>query len=91
MRRPAVNEDSEDPLLGTDEESASLNPTPRADAQEAAVNVPQVLLRREFRKPLAIVCFSMLCQQLSGESLLPPTLHICTANRVFPALRCQRG
>ncbi|EIW60651.1 general substrate transporter [Trametes versicolor FP-101664 SS1] len=60
------NEDAEDPLLGADEESTSLNPARRADEHEAAVNVPQVLLRREFRKPLAIVCFSMLCQQLSG-------------------------
>ncbi|KAI0637263.1 general substrate transporter [Trametes polyzona] len=60
------SEDAEDPLLGTDEESRSLNPNPRAEAHEAAANVPQVLLRREFRKPLAIVCFSMLCQQLSG-------------------------
>ncbi|OJT14181.1 hypothetical protein TRAPUB_9292 [Trametes pubescens] len=67
IHSPAVsNEDAEDPLLGADEESTSLNSARRADEHEAAVNVPQVLLRREFRKPLAIVCFSMLCQQLSG-------------------------
>ncbi|KAI0371781.1 general substrate transporter [Pilatotrama ljubarskyi] len=61
-----ANEDAEDPLLGNNDESASLNPARRADEHEAAATVPQVLLRREFRKPLAIVCFSMLCQQLSG-------------------------
>ncbi|KAH9857800.1 general substrate transporter [Lenzites betulinus] len=60
------NEDIEDPLLGTDAENNALNPNHRADEHEAAVTVPQVLLRPEFRKPLAIVCFSMLCQQLSG-------------------------
>lgn len=56
----AVDEDAEDPLLGADDEHD------RHDAQPHAVNVPAVLLRAEFRKPLAIVCFSMLCQQLSG-------------------------
>lgn len=77
MRYVVSNEDAEDPLLGTDEESTSLNPARRADEHEAAVNVPQVLLRREFRKPLAIVCFSMLCQQLSGKLCLRPTrVHI---------------
>ncbi|KAI0747840.1 general substrate transporter [Daedaleopsis nitida] len=60
----AANEDIEDPLLGGEEHS-SLNPD-RREEHTAAVNVPQVLLRAEFRKPLAIVCFSMLCQQLSG-------------------------
>ena len=61
---PAVNEDVEDPLLGVDDEHD------RHDAQPLAVNVPTVLFRAEFRKPLAIVCFSMLCQQLSGELCL---------------------
>ncbi|OSD02784.1 general substrate transporter [Trametes coccinea BRFM310] len=68
LRSPDVaNEDAEDPLLGADpDENQSLNPDRRADEHGAAVTVPQVVLRREFRKPLAIVCFSMLCQQLSG-------------------------
>ncbi|KAI8998903.1 general substrate transporter [Trametes punicea] len=68
LRSPDVaNEDAEDPLLGNDnDENQSLNPNRRADEHGPAVTVPQVLLRKEFRKPLAIVCFSMLSQQLSG-------------------------
>ncbi|KAI0807088.1 general substrate transporter [Fomes fomentarius] len=68
VRSPDVsNENPEDPLLGSDEERGSLNSHPReAHQHQAAVTVPQVLLRAEFRRPLAIVCFSMLCQQLSG-------------------------
>ncbi|CDO69032.1 hypothetical protein BN946_scf184834.g39 [Trametes cinnabarina] len=62
-----ANEDAEDPLLGANtDENQSLNPDRRLDEHATAATVPQVLLRREFRKPLAIVCFSMLCQQLSG-------------------------
>lgn len=61
------NENPEDPLLGSNDERGSLNSHPREGHQhQAAVTVPQVLLRAEFRRPLAIVCFSMLCQQLSG-------------------------
>ncbi|TBU28924.1 general substrate transporter [Dichomitus squalens] len=61
----AANEDVEDPLLGANDERSSLNPDRRED-QHHAVNAPTVLRRAEFRKPLAIVCFSMLSQQLSG-------------------------
>ncbi|RPD65842.1 general substrate transporter [Lentinus tigrinus ALCF2SS1-7] len=60
-----ADEDVEDPLLDTDDERSSLNPEHREEHQ-AAASVPQALLRAEFRRPLAIVCFSMLCQQLSG-------------------------
>ncbi|KAM5531819.1 hypothetical protein V8D89_014518 [Ganoderma adspersum] len=56
----AVNENAEDPLLGANDDHD------HHEIQSHAVNVPTVLLRTEFRKPLAIVCFSMLCQQLSG-------------------------
>ncbi|KAI0646783.1 general substrate transporter [Trametes meyenii] len=67
LRSPDVaSEDAEDPLLGASDEHSSLNSDRRPDGHEAAVTVPQVVLRKEFRKPLAIVCFSMLCQQLSG-------------------------
>ncbi len=59
---PAANEDAEDPLLGANDDDD------HHEAQPHAVNVPTVLSRTEFRKPLAIVCFSMLCQQLSGKS-----------------------
>ena len=62
---PAANEDAEDPLLGSNGDHD------RHETQPHAVNVPTVLLRTEFRKPLATVCFSMLCQQLSGKSCSP--------------------
>ncbi|KAI0721492.1 general substrate transporter [Cerioporus squamosus] len=65
MRSPDVaNENVEDPLLDPDDERSSLNPE-RREEHQAAVSVPQAILRVEFRRPLAIVCFSMLCQQLS--------------------------
>ncbi|KAJ7470350.1 general substrate transporter [Mycena latifolia] len=48
----------EDPLL--DELEA------HRDESITALTVPQVLAARELRKPLAIVCFAMLSQQLSG-------------------------
>ncbi|KAJ6547138.1 general substrate transporter [Mycena capillaripes] len=48
----------EDPLL--DELEA------HRDESITALTVPQVLAAREFRQPLAIVCFAMLSQQLSG-------------------------
>ena len=48
----------EDPLL--DELEA------HREENVAAFTVPQVLAARELRKPLAIVCFAMLSQQLSG-------------------------
>ncbi|KAI0713278.1 general substrate transporter [Earliella scabrosa] len=75
VRSPdAVNEDIEDPLLGTDDERSSLHPD-RREEHQAAATVPQVLLRAEFRRPLAIVCFSMLCQQLSGVNAGRPVLY----------------
>ncbi|KAJ7684726.1 general substrate transporter [Mycena polygramma] len=48
----------EDPLL--DELEA------HRDGSVTALTVPQVLSARELRHPLAIVCFAMLSQQLSG-------------------------
>ncbi|KAJ7632244.1 general substrate transporter [Roridomyces roridus] len=48
----------EDPLL--DEMEA------RRSEGTPALTVPQVLSARELKKPLAIVCFAMLSQQLSG-------------------------
>ncbi|KAI0781229.1 general substrate transporter [Trametes elegans] len=59
-----ANEDVEDPLLGS-AETSSLNPNHHEHEHQAAATVPQTLVRREFRKPLLIVCFAMLCQQLS--------------------------
>ncbi|KAJ6618290.1 general substrate transporter [Mycena sp. CBHHK59/15] len=49
----------EDPLL--DELEAHRDDSVRV----TALTVPQVLLARELRKPLAIVCFAMLSQQFS--------------------------
>ncbi|KAJ3553577.1 hypothetical protein NM688_g3534 [Phlebia brevispora] len=59
------SEGSRDPLLGNDEE----DPEDQGKAPEehqAAISLPQLLTAPELRKPLIIVCFSMLCQQLSG-------------------------
>ncbi|KAJ7871495.1 general substrate transporter [Mycena olivaceomarginata] len=57
---PATPADAsvEDPLLEELEAHRDENVT--------ALTVPQVLAARELRKPLAIVCFAMLSQQLSG-------------------------
>jgi len=70
MRSPdAPNDDSEDPLLEAadrdEEEDEHLSPTDREEHAEA-LNVPKALVRPEVRRPLIIVCFSMLAQQLSG-------------------------
>ncbi|PCH38728.1 general substrate transporter [Wolfiporia cocos MD-104 SS10] len=59
------NSESADPLLGTgddeDDENAKAD-----DEHDAAISVPKLLVASELRRPLAIVCFSMLVQQLSG-------------------------
>ncbi|KAJ6500428.1 general substrate transporter [Mycena sanguinolenta] len=55
---PSAEPSVEDPLL--DELEA------HREENVAAFTVPQVLAARELRKPLAIVCFAMLSQQLSG-------------------------
>ena len=74
----AEEERAADPLFAApddndDDERSALNPEhgrePHAPPPQPAVNVPQVVRRAEFRRPLAIVCFSMLCQQLSGVCL----------------------
>ena len=43
----------------------------REDVHVAAITVPQLLVAPELRKPLMIVCFAMLSQQLSGRPQLP--------------------
>ncbi|OCH95281.1 general substrate transporter [Obba rivulosa] len=62
------SDDAQDPLLsaGEDEEAVPVEHTAKADEHEAAISIPQLLSAPELRKPLTIVCFSMLCQQLSG-------------------------
>ncbi|KAI0075467.1 general substrate transporter [Panus rudis PR-1116 ss-1] len=55
--------ESSDPLLG-DEESDSESE--QGKESHEAISVPQSFTKPELRRPLTIVCFSMLCQQLSG-------------------------
>ena len=72
----APNFDSQDPLLGadveaTEEELEAGTPVPVVEVperndQEEAITVPELLVTPGLRRPLTIVCFSMLVQQLSG-------------------------
>lgn len=58
-----------DPLLGDverDAEDDGAGQLKDPEDHQAAISLPQLLTRPELRKPLVIVCFSMLCQQLSG-------------------------
>lgn len=68
MRSPdAPNYDSQDPLLGAEDPEADPEDVTKADDEhEGAISVPQLLVASELRRPLTIVCFSMLVQQLSG-------------------------
>lgn len=60
--------DSQNPLLADVERDADDDGDHAKDPEEhqAAVSLPQLLTAAELRKPLIIVCFAMLCQQLSG-------------------------
>jgi hypothetical protein len=51
----------ETPLLDDPEEISGL------DDKTSTVTIPQLLVRRHLRKPLIIVSFAMLSQQLSGK------------------------
>ncbi|KAI0085424.1 general substrate transporter [Irpex rosettiformis] len=66
-RRLPESLDSQDPLLSDVERDAD-QATSLKDPEEhqASVSVPQLLTSTEFVKPLIIVCFAMLAQQLSG-------------------------
>ncbi|KZT66806.1 general substrate transporter [Daedalea quercina L-15889] len=74
LRSPDVsNSDSQGPLLSADIEAIddSGTPVPVVDIperndQEEAITVPELLATPGLRRPLTIVCFSMLVQQLSG-------------------------
>ncbi|KAI0948397.1 hypothetical protein AcV7_009153 [Taiwanofungus camphoratus] len=70
MRSPDLpNFDSEDPLLGVGAPDEDEDPTVKdPDEREGAISVPKLLTAPELRRPLTIVCFSMLCQQLSGRN-----------------------
>jgi MFS transporter, SP family, solute carrier family 2 (facilitated glucose transporter), member 3 len=60
---------SQEPLL-TDVERDAEDEGRAKDPEEhqAAISTLQLFTASELRKPLIIVCFSMLCQQLSGMS-----------------------
>lgn len=51
----------ETPLLDDPEEISGL------DDKTSTVTIPQLLIRRQLRKPLIIVSCAMLSQQLSGK------------------------
>ncbi|PSR88841.1 hypothetical protein PHLCEN_2v4990 [Hermanssonia centrifuga] len=59
-------ESSSDPLLGPEEVDVEIQRAKDPEDHQASVSLPQLLTAPELRKPLVIVCFSMLCQQLSG-------------------------
>lgn len=64
----ALNFDTEDPLLGSDETTVEEDQSLKdSEEHQAAITVPRLLVAKELRGPLTIVCFSMLCQQLSGN------------------------
>ncbi|KAI0340688.1 general substrate transporter [Trametopsis cervina] len=65
-RRLPESGDSQDPLLADLEADEEDDDTKDAEEHQAAVSLPQLLTAPELRKPLVIVCFAMLCQQLSG-------------------------
>lgn len=84
----APSDDTQDPLLGAgeDEEAAPVNNVAKAYESEAAISVPQLLKSPELRRPLTIVCFSMLCQQLSGN---PSISKFVCAQLTITRLRYQ--
>lgn len=60
------SEESRDPLLADDDEDPE-DQRKAPEEHQAAISVRQLLAAPELRKPLIIVCSSMLCQQLSGS------------------------
>lgn len=64
---PSPGYSSQDPLLGDLERDADDEGTAKVpEEHQAAVSLLQLVTAPELRVPLIIVCFSMLCQQLSG-------------------------
>ncbi|KAI0698474.1 general substrate transporter [Cytidiella melzeri] len=59
--------ESQDPLLADVEQDRDEDDQPKdPEEHQSSVSLPQLLTAAELRKPLIIVCFAMLCQQLSG-------------------------
>lgn len=61
-------------LWGIQESPSAVEPlleegleSERPRAPDQLVKLPQLFTSREFRRPLAIVCFAMLAQQISGR------------------------
>lgn len=81
---PASNFDSQDPLLGADVEATEEDvgtpvpvvEVPERNDQEEAITVPELLATPGLRRPLTIVCFSMLVQQLSGAYFCPKSTFL---------------
>lgn len=71
------SDSSRDPLLADAERDAEDRGAKDPEEHQAAVSLPQLFTAPELRKPLIIVCFSMLCQQLSGVNAgtSPQTLN----------------
>ena len=58
---------SREPLLADVEHDADTEGRAKVpEEHQAAISILQLFVTPELRKPLIIVCFSMLCQQLSG-------------------------
>ena len=98
----APNFDSQDPLLGadveaTEEELEAGTPVPVVEVperndQEEAITVPELLVTPGLRRPLTIVCFSMLVQQLSGvyfQAVVSVTLAHLHYRRQCRYLHCS--
>ncbi|THH31750.1 hypothetical protein EUX98_g2430 [Antrodiella citrinella] len=59
-------EESDAPLLGGMQPDVEEQIAKDPESHDAAISIPQLLMAPELRRPLTIVCFSMLCQQCSG-------------------------
>lgn len=68
MRSRAVATDnSREPLLSDEDPEDQHQHLKDIDDHQAAVSLVQLFTAHELRRPLIIVCFSMLTQQLSGR------------------------
>lgn len=58
------DENVSDPLLG--DAASDVEERRGRDTRDDAITIPKALVTPNLLKPLLIVCFAMLCQQLSG-------------------------
>ncbi|KAF7796537.1 hypothetical protein EIP86_007717 [Pleurotus ostreatoroseus] len=81
------SEESRDPLLAGEDEDPEDQRAKAPEEHHAAVSVRELLTAPELRKPLIIVCSSMLCQQLSVQKRLGrKTLLALSAGGAFLSL-----